>query len=484
MPKVSIVISTYKRPDGLKNAINSVLNQTFQDFEIIVVHDGNWTEYPLSHPNIKDERITYLSVDHFGNDTKPKNTGILASKGEYIALLDDDNTFRPDHLQILLNELDKHPDIDIVYGDRWLTDETGQVPPQVGKYSDWTPGKLMIENYIDTSDVLIRREALFYVGGLDETQKKYIDWNLWVRLEKAGFKFKRVPQVITNYNIGKDSKSLTKLTNKEKEFTENNPGQFMNIPDFDTVDCDVKVPFLGGASEPRVAIFTLTYDRLEMTKKSFDSLHKTAGYKFDHYVVDNGSSDGSITWLKNEYETNPSIQVVLSDKNLGISKGSNKALDMIMEHGDYDIIVKVDNDAIFQSDGWLAKMVEIWKSNNNIALSCYVSGLKDNPGGATRYHRGIVKGELLGMTHHLGGICHFVDARAYKNFRWDENDYLHSAQDLMFSQYLEANGYAMGYLENYYLSHGEEGTEAQHKQYPEYFERRKTEKRTKYEESK
>jgi hypothetical protein len=124
-------------------------------------------------------------------------------------------------------------------------------------------------------------------------------------------------------------------------------------------------------------------------------------------------------------------------------------------------------------------MVEIWKSNHMMALSCYVQGLVDNPGGAPRLGFGTIKGEMVGVTKHLGGICHFVDAHAYDTFRWDEHSFLHGVQDMEMSQYLQYNGYSMGYLENYFVSHGP-GTEQQKKDYPEYFQRRIKEKQTKY----
>lgn len=478
MPKVSIVLTTHPTRDEVcKKAVESVFAQTYHDWELIIVHDGINPTLDISWYKKQDKNpITLYDIEHFGNDTKPKNFGILQAKGSYIAFLDSDNTFRPDHLQLLVNELDRDPELSVAYGDRWLNDETGQVPAQIGKYSDYTPGKLMVENYIDTSDVLIRREALMYVGGFDESQKKYIDWNLWARLEKAGVKFKRVPFVITDYNIGKDSKSVTKLTENEKKFMANNPGKFQNIPDFDTVDCEIRLPYLGEVQEPRVAIFTLTYDRLELTKKSFESLSKTAGYPYHHYIVDNGSTDGTKEWLADYKEHAGFTFVIDREKNEGISRGSNTAL-LGIGKGNYDIIVKVDNDAIFQTEGWLKKMVEIWKTNHQIIMSCYVEGLKDNPGGAPRYHRGRIKGELVGMTNHLGGVCVFADASAYDNFRWDEDDYLHSAQDLAFSQYVTTHGFAMAYLENYSLRHA---TAEMMEQYPDYYERRVNEKRTRY----
>ena len=82
------------------------------------------------------------------------------------------------------------------------------------------------------------------------------------------------------------------------------------------------------------------------------------------------------------------------------------------------------------------------------------------------------------MTKHLGGLVHFVDADAYKTWRWSEDDFLHGMQDLEFSQNLLQNGYQMGYLENFFV---ETITSEQEKQFPEYFKRRIKEKQTRYE---
>ena len=472
--KVSIIISTHNRANRLKKAIQSVLDQSYQDFEIVVVDDASTDSTEFVAKAFEDKRIKYIKrAKNFGNDTKPKNEGILASTGEYIAFLDDDNTFRPDHLQALLTVLEKEPRYALSYGDRWINDENKEIPPQMGVFSEFDPGVLLVRNYIDTSDVLVRREALFRVGGFDETQKKYIDWNLWVRLAKAGYIFKHVPLVLTDYYLHRNMKSFKVQTDHEK-----NGEKF--VPDWDAYDCDVELPFLGSQNAPRVAIFTLTYDRLDYTKKCFDSLYHTAGYNFDHFVVDNGSSDGTPDWLEKEW-SNPlgKTHFRLNGVNKGISIGSNLALEDIGK--DYDIIVKVDNDCHFLTNNWLAKMIDIWKSNHMLALSCYVQGLRDNPGGAPRIGQGMIKGELVGMTKHIGGICHFVSASAYDNFRWDDQDFLHGHQDLELSQYLLTQKYQMGYLENFFLEHIE-GTVGQEKNNPEYFERRKSEKTTRFKE--
>lgn len=468
MTKVSIITSTYNRCNRLAKAIESVQKQTFQDYEHIIVDDGSTDGTAEIVKGFNDPKIKYIKrPKNFGTDTRPKNDGILKAQGEYIAFLDDDCEYRPDHLQALVSELDKQPEnIPLVYGDRWLVDETKSIGDQLGITSDFNAALLMQRNYIDMSDVLVRKQALYDVGGFDEEYRKYVDWNLWVRLNKYGYDFKHVPLILTDYHLHSGMKS--NRPEDEKGFSQ---------PAWDPYDCIVELNYLGIKPEPRVAIFTLTYDRLEYTKACFEALHKTARYKFDHYVVDNGSTDGTIAYMDNvQLKTGSPVWFHSNMSNIGISAASNQAVQKILKNG-YDIIIKVDNDCHFENTGWLEAMVKVWKSNHRLALSCYVQGLKDNPGGAPRFTRGKIAGETIGMTKHLGGICHFVDARAYKNWRWDESSFLHGMQDLEFSQYLLSIGYQMGYLENWFCTHID-GTEGQHKKYPEYFERRKQEKQT------
>jgi len=460
--KISIITSTYKRPELLKRCIESVQNQSFKDYEHIIVQDGKDLEIKRVVESYNDPKIRYFEIEHFGNHSKPKNEGIRQSRGEYIAFLDDDVCFRADHLAILLREIESSG-VDIVYGDRWMIDDSGSnFESQIGVSSDFKPGILMQTNFIDTSDVLIKREVLFTLGGWDEKYQKYLDWNLWIRADKYGYKFKHVSSIITDYHMVKGSMSMQKLDSDG-----------MMRPAWNPHDCIIQLPYLREITEPRVAIFSLTYDRLPETTVSFGTLQNTANYPFTHIVVDNGSQDGTVDWLKG-YAKDNDVQLIINADNKGISTASNQAVDWAKKKG-YDIIVKVDNDAIFKTKKWLSKMVDIWKSNRKLALSCYIEGLKDNPGGAPRIVYGKICNELIGMTRHLGGIVHFVDARAYDDFRWPD-DTLHGNQDVEFSMYLASKGYQMGYLENYFVGHSIDGTEGSMKRYPEYFKRRVWEK--------
>lgn len=483
MPFVSVVLTTHDgRLSFLKKSIPSVLNQTFKDFELIVVDDGSNDGTDAYVKALTDPRIKYIHRDRaFGSDPRPKNDGTRAATGEYVAYLDSDNRYLPEHLAILVSEVKKDPTLDVVYGDRLVIDTMDYRPSIVGVHSDFNFGLLFQRNYIDTSDSLIRRSALIDIGGWDERYRKYVDWNMYLRLAKAGYSFKRVAKVITEYYRHKHMKSVKMHTELEK-------GSGMNIPAWEPLSLEIDLPYLHEPKKPRVAVFTLTKDRLEYTKVCLASLRAKAGYEFDHYIVDNGSTDGTVEWLKD----NKTLQdTIINGVNTGISTASNQMLDIIMafhlaDNGDelpqYDLVVKYDNDCLSITDNWLAQIVELYNTNHMMCWSPYPEGLRDNPGGHPRSTYWKVKGHLLGVTEHLGGLCHVAPASVYKKFRWDNTQPLHGLQDLELSQWLIRNQYGMAYVEDIRVEHYE-GTAGQHTRYPEYFELRKKEKMTFYEEN-
>ena len=471
-PRISVILTTYNRAKKyLPRAIKSVLNQTFKDFELLVIDDGSTDKTSDVVHSFKDKRIKYFKIKHFGCDTRPKNTGTKRARGEYIAYLDDDCAFRPDHLQALYNALEKDENVVMVYGDRWVHyEDTTKGKDQIGIYNDFDYPRLLKRNYIDTSDVLIRRAALYEVGGWDENLKKFIDWNLWVRLVKRGYTFKRVPIILTDYTIHKEMKSVRV---KEGQF---NPQTGLFTPTFDPHDCHINVGFLGKKKTFKVAIFTLTKNRLEFTEKTFKTLRKTAGHEFDHFVVDQGSDDGTIEYLKKEVIEGRIKKVIYNKKNMGIPYASNQIVEEIKKGG-YDFICKVDNDVWFKTSGWLQATVGVYEVFRPIALSPYPEGLIANAGGTHRYNYVFLDKEFLGLVPHIGGMVSMVPAEVYDKFRWPNVSFMHGGNDVLLSSWLNSNQYLIAYLENYRAEHME-STSVQKEKYPDYFKLRKRESTT------
>ena len=476
-PKVSVIISTFNRAARfLPGAIQSVLDQTFKDFELLVVDDCSTDEtLKVIHDfSLKDKRVIYQKTQkQSGSDCQPKNVGLMKSRGQYIAYLDDDCEFLPNHLAILLAALEKNPELDLVYCDMQILDaDHPEKKPSPAFSKDHDPQFLFRRNYIDSSEIMHKRDLAFQVGGWDESLPKFVDWNLVVRMSKAGGKFQRVPVVATNYYTFPDRKSVRVKTNAYRDPL---TGETIFEPTFSPAGCLIYLPYLGNDREseknPKVAIFTITYDRLDYTKRMFESMQKSAKYPFSWFVFDNGSKDGTQDWVAKQ-----TPYVAGSIKNTGLTYASNFLIERIMKDGEYQIIIKVDNDCEFMTKGWLKTIVDLYKRNHMLYISPYVEGLVQNPGGAVRIGYTFMGPYYIEVTEHIGGIFAAIAAKAYEKFRWNDQ-FLHGNQDREASKAFLRQNYMPFYLPMHRVMHMD-GTSRQAEKYPDYFERRKTEKQT------
>ena len=482
MSKITVITATHDRPEMLKRAIESVLSQTVEDFEYIIVDDNPSTkESKKVVESFEDKRIRYiLNKDNPAKThCKPFNIALKESKGEYIAYLDDDNEFYPYHLEVLLKALESN-DVDVVYCDMMIVQPNGEMTQGIVK--DFDPQFLLNRNFIDTSEMMHRREVAFNIGGWDEVVTRFTDWNFCVRAAKWGARFKRVPIIALRYYAhGGDTQSKRTETNS---WYDPMYGMYMFEPvGWDPVGGYIFRDYLGenkGETKPRVAIFTLTYGRLDYTKKMFQSLKDSTDMDFDWYVFDQGSGDGTEEWLYELKQNEGQPRYIhLNGSNVGISKASNHLLDKIeattvLLPKDYQIVIKVDNDAQFLTKGWLSTVKDLWKRNHMLYMSPYPEGLVNNPGGAPRVGYGYVGPYMTEVTEHIGGLCAAIDSHAYKDFRWNDQ-FKHGNQDWEASSFFRTVGYMPCYISIHRVYH-QDTTVGQAKKYPEYFERRKIEK--------
>jgi GT2 family glycosyltransferase len=226
----------------------------------------------------------------------------------------------------------------------------------------------------------------------------------------------------------------------------------------------------------RIAIYTLTRDRLEYTQVCFERLRLCAGADFDHYVVDNGSTDGTRLWLCDEYRPK---RLILNPSNAGISVASNAALAAITEHGEYDLIVKMDNDCAVQTPGILAAVTEIYRDPKAVlyVLSPRVVGINRQPSRAWDTE---LAGHRIGVTAIIGGLFHIAPAALYQRYRYPVDLPLAKGQDDDFCRWVrDANQDAeVGYIEDLVVEHYET-TDGQALRFPEYFRRKWREEKTK-----
>ena len=187
-PLVSIIIPTYKRPENLKRAINSVLNQTYTPIEIIVVDDnGNGTKWQiytetLLKDYIQQDKIKYITHEVNRNGSAARNTGFNASQGEYINFLDDDDIFEPTKIQKQIKCLNTHPK---EYGacicNTHIKGFKRSFNTNITREGNLIQEVLTEEVAFNTSTVLFRRDVLLDLKGFDESFYRHQDWELYVR---------------------------------------------------------------------------------------------------------------------------------------------------------------------------------------------------------------------------------------------------------------------------------------------------------------
>lgn len=231
----------------------------------------------------------------------------------------------------------------------------------------------------------------------------------------------------------------------------------------------------------KIAIYSITRDRLDYTKECFASLRANAGQPFDHFVIDNGSQDGTLRWLRNEYK--PTAFWYFGE-NRGISLASNFALRAILNtfYGtgrNYDLICKIDNDCLITTPAIFNTFKAIYATDEaqRWVLSPRVEGINRQPK-RVRQHQ--IAGYQIGVTAIVGGLFHVVPAAIYREFMadggYDESLPLAHGQDDQFMDWLARKSYAKGYVEEISVQHYR-GTDQQAKDYPEYFERKWAEER-------
>lgn len=217
-PRVSVITPTYNRADFLAEAIDSMLAQTYADFEMIIVDDGSTDgTRDLVESYSHDPRIRYFYQENQGQSIA-RNLGIKESTGEFIGFLDSDNAWLPIRLERSLEAFRQDPSADIVYADNITIDEQGN---EIGRddmprYSGRITHQLLKDNCVSINTCLIRRHCLDEMGGFSPEDRLAEDYGLWLRLSTR-YHFRYVPEFWSKYRVMKDQIS----SDKDKRFWSN-----------------------------------------------------------------------------------------------------------------------------------------------------------------------------------------------------------------------------------------------------------------------
>ncbi len=204
-PKVSVIIRTYNRAHLIERAIKSVLNQSFRDFEIIVVNDGSTddTKEKVEKLAAKDSRIKLFTQNQSGGKVgQVTNFGLKHSHGRYIAILDTDDEWLPSKLEKqvkLLESADSH--IGLVTCCGLLVNPNGtqkelSLPPRSRPFLE----SILRRSFFHPSSILIKKEVLDSVGPYDENYQIMDDWDMFLRIAQK-YEYDFVNESLYKYHI-------------------------------------------------------------------------------------------------------------------------------------------------------------------------------------------------------------------------------------------------------------------------------------------
>jgi glycosyltransferase involved in cell wall biosynthesis len=196
-PTVSIILPTYNRAALLPRAVATALDQTYRDFELIIVDDGCVDDTGAVVRTFVDPRIVYLRRPHRGA-AAAENAGLAIARGRFVAFLDDDDEWHPEKLTRQVSAFaGEPPETGVVYTGRWRVQRGhrtyGPSPRILRRNGDVHREIVARTTFVPLVCALVRRECFAVVGGFDEALPTSNDYDLWIRMSRH-FRFRYLPE--------------------------------------------------------------------------------------------------------------------------------------------------------------------------------------------------------------------------------------------------------------------------------------------------
>ncbi len=211
--KFTVVITSYNKGRWLKQAIDSVLSQTLQDVQLIVVDDRSDEPETIKVLNQISKDVHLIRLDNNRGVSAARNEGIKNADSEYICCLDGDDYLEPTYLEKARNVFENYKDVGIVasFYNNVFGDITSEFIKLIYSKSDTNLVRIVKQCYI-ISPSCFRRDASIKVGMYDENLKIHEDWEHWINIAKDGWKIKVIPEYLINVRKHKKSLYLSNIS--------------------------------------------------------------------------------------------------------------------------------------------------------------------------------------------------------------------------------------------------------------------------------
>ena len=362
-PLISILIPVYNiGRTYLEECIDSILGQSYEHFEICLVDDCSTNEETLNtlkEYEEKDERIHVKYRKKNGHISKASNDALKMAKGEFIALVDNDDTLDCHALYEVVKVLNQNKELDFIYSDEDKLDLKGERCDPNFK-PDWSPDTLLSLNYICHLSVL-RKSIVDKLGGFTVGLEGAQDYDLFLRVTEETNRIHHIPKILYHWRMVEGSTSMT-IDNKSYAVDKGKKA-LENALKRRNIDADVlkdeKSPYYivdyHMKKEPLVSIIIPTKDLASTLDTCLTSLFQKTTYKnFEVIVVNNNSEEDDTFALFDRYKKlYKNFKVLDANFEFNYSKINNMAVKKCK--GEY--ICLLNNDTEIISPNWLSVMV-------------------------------------------------------------------------------------------------------------------------------
>jgi O-antigen biosynthesis protein len=365
---VSVIMPARNRAGVIDVAIQSVLSQTYANWELIVVDDASTDDTSAVVKRHSDPRIRLVRLTSSAGASRARNEGMAASRGHFLTYLDSDDVWDPDFILISLNELVKRPNLDLVYSAQLVWDaEDGAFAHDVEhgnfqlRYAPFNRALLENRNYISMISILHRRSLLDRYGGFRESLKRLVDWELVLRYteDKPALS---IPAVLSHYHRGHVTNHVSSTEDKDRAISGVDETLHKSLLPASVVARGPDVYFaLYGVhgrehvanSRRRVSVVVPSYEVADYLDLCVRSLREwTSNYEL--IIVDNASGP-EVQERLDRLEGQEGVKVLRNDQNWGFTRAVNQGIEAAEDGND---IVLLNNDALV-TPMWLDAMRDV-----------------------------------------------------------------------------------------------------------------------------
>lgn len=481
-PKISIVVPTLNTPEQfLRNMIESVIAQTYSKWELCIA-DGGSTAFGvkeiLREYMGKDDRIKVKLLPENKGIAGNSNEALFLATGDFIALLDHDDTLAPFALFEIVKAINEYPDADFIYSDEDKISVDGKRRFDPFLKPAWSPDTLRSQNYICHLTV-IKKGLLDKVGLFREGYDGSQDHDLILRATEQMNRIVHIPKILYHWRVNSSS-AAGNISNKMYAFES---GKKAIVDHLARLGISGKVEdglFLGSYKvtynlnhSPIISIIIPNNDHYEDIRKCIESVINRSIYKnFEIIIVENGSKDKNTFDFYRQLELYTNIKVIEWDKPFNYAAVNNFAV----KHTKGEVLLFLNNDVEVITSDWLERMLEhavrkgvgavgakLYYPDNTVQHAGVILGIGGIAGHSHKYYSRNSHGYFnrLGIIQNLSavtGACLMIKRKVFDEIQGFDEGYSHAFNDVDMCMKIREKGYLIIFTPYAELYHYESKT--------------------------